>query len=45
MTEFVDGVEMFPIIRNNGNISEMNAKFYAAQVTLFLEHLNTQSII
>ncbi|OIW32967.1 camp-dependent protein kinase catalytic subunit [Coniochaeta ligniaria NRRL 30616] len=43
--DFVEGGELFSLLRKSGRFPNPVAKFYAAEVTLALEYLHTRNII
>ncbi|KAK8050576.1 hypothetical protein PG994_012306 [Apiospora phragmitis] len=43
--DFVEGGELFSLLRKSGRFPNPVAKFYAAEVTLALEYLHTKNII
>lgn len=45
LTEFVDGMEFFDLIRHMGLVSPKDAKFYTANIIFALEHLHKRDII
>lgn len=45
LTEYVKGQDLFEVLRQMGLINENDAKFYAACITIILEHLHERDII
>jgi len=45
LTEMVDGMDLFDVLRKLGLVKEADTKFYAACLLLILEHLHERSII
>jgi protein kinase X len=43
--DFVDGGELFTILRNAGRFENGTAMFYAAEIVLILDYLHSQSLI
>lgn len=45
LTEFIDGMEFFDVIREMGLVSPKDSRFYAANIIFALEHLHKMDII